>query len=294
MKLEKSFFSIVIVSKNRKSELDKTISILEGLIDFSATEILVFLDGCTDDSYLLKEKYSTVNWYLSPKSIGASAARKQLYLHAQGEILIGFDDDAHPLNSNFIALTKALFYQHKNCAVIAFEEIRGIYSSDSEALKNSNKEQDDYFTTEFVGCGFAMRKEYYQNTNGFPEWVDIYGEEACVSIELLDKGYAILKTHKIKVNHRVDNQKRISQGKNYFRFGKQLKNETFFYLVYYPNPLKKILKLYWHNFKKYAISDRKFFYIYIQTITKVIAKMPTILKVRNPVKKETIAKRENF
>lgn len=286
--------SIVIVSKNRKSELDKTISILENLIDYSTTEILVFLDGCTDDSFLLKKKYKNVNWYFSQKTIGASAARKELYSHAKGEILIGFDDDAHPLNSNFIEITKSFFEENNNLAVVAFEEIRGVFSSDFEALVNSKKQQEDHFTSEFVGCGFAIRKEHYQNTNGFPEWIDIYGEEACVSIELLDKGYDILKTQKIKVNHRVDNQTRILAGKNYFRFRKQLKNETFFYLVYYPNPIKKIVKLYWHNLKKYGIKDWNYFKIYILTIFKVLFSMPKIVKYRNPVKKTTILKRESL
>ena len=59
--------SIVIVSKDRKEELDKTLSILEKLIEFTNNEILVFLDGCTDDSKQLKEKYKNTNWYSSEK-----------------------------------------------------------------------------------------------------------------------------------------------------------------------------------------------------------------------------------
>lgn len=286
--------SIVIVSKNRKSELDKTLSIIENLIDFSENEILVFLDGCTDDSYLLTAKYQNVKWFLSKNGIGASAARKQLYLNAKGKILIGFDDDAHPLNKNFIELTKSFFIENKNLSILAFEEIRGVFASDFEALKNSKVQKNDHFTAEFVGCGFALRNEYYQNTNGFPDWIDIYGEEACVSIELLNKGYDIIRTQKIKVNHRVDNHKRMLAGKNYFRFGKQLKNETFFFLVYYPNPINKIIKLYWHNFIKYGIKDWHYFKIYILTIFKVLFLIPTILKFRNPVEKATIFKRESL
>lgn len=286
--------SIVIVSKNRKSELDKTLHKLAFLEGVSANETLVFLDGCTDGSESLIEKYNKVHWFTCQETIGASAARRKLYPHARGKILIGFDDDAHPLHSDFIAITKEYFNKDNRLAVLSFEEIRGVYASDEGALATSKNVIKDYPASEFVGCGFALRKEFYDRIDGFPEWVDIYGEESCVAIQLLDKGYKILNTNRIKVHHRIDRQARISEGKNYFRFQKQLKNETFFYLVYYPNPIKKILKLYWHNLKTYGIKDRTYFKIYIFTIFKVLFSIQRILKFRNPVKKETILKRESL
>ena len=38
--------------------------------------------------------------------------------------------------------------------------------------------------------------------------VDIYGEESCVAIEVMSKGYDILYSNKIKVNHRVNKEQR--------------------------------------------------------------------------------------
>lgn len=286
--------SIVIVSKDRKAELDKTLSILEKIIDFSIHEILVFLDGCTDNSDELKEVHEKINWYSSKKSIGASAARKELYPHAKGKILIGFDDDAHPLQSNFINITNSFFNENKNVAILAFEEVKGIFSSDEDALKMAKKEKQNHYTSEFVGCGFAIKKSCYEQTNGFPTWIDIYGEEACVAIEILDLGFDILYIHDIKVNHRVNKQDRLAQGKNYFRFEKQLKNATFFYLVYYPNPIKKIVRLYWHNFKTYAVKDGTYFQNYFSTIFRVLFALPKVLKFQNFVKKTTIKKRESL
>jgi hypothetical protein len=76
-------------------------------------------------------------------------------------------------------------------------------------------------------------------TNGFPVWIDIYEEESCLSIEVMDKAFDILYTNAIKVNHRVNIAKRKLNKQNYFRFERQLKNTTF----YYPYPLLKIIKL---------------------------------------------------
>lgn len=275
--------SIVIVSRNRKEELEKTLLILEKLINFSIHEVLVFLDGCSDGSELLKTQFKWVIWDKSEKSIGASGARNALYPKAKGAYLIGLDDDAHPLEANFIDLTQTIFEKYPNVGVLAFQEIKGIFNSDVEALSLKRLTIDEYYCNEFIGCGFAIKNEVYKSTNGFPIWVDIYGEESCVSIEVIAKGFDILYTNRIAVNHRVNMQLRKKAGANYFRFEKQLKNNTYYYLVYYPNPLLKIVKLYWHNFRKYALRDAKCFKIFFKVIFEVALNIRKLLRYRKPI-----------
>ncbi|WP_418263871.1 glycosyltransferase family 2 protein [Flavobacterium faecale] len=283
--------SILIVSKNRKTELEKTLTILEKIIDFTTQEVLVFLDGCTDGSTLLTAQFHWVDWHASKKSLGASPARNLLYKEAKGAVLIGLDDDAHPLYSDFVERVLILFNENPAVGVIAFEEIKGVFSSDEVALANvASDTRVEYLTKEFIGCGFAIRKEVYQLTNGFPVWMDIYGEESCVSIEVMSKGYAILFSNTIKVNHRVDKEARKRSGKNHFRFERQLKNTTSYYMVYYKNPVFKIMKLYWHNFKKYALTDVVCFKLFFKVIFEVIIDMPQLLKYRKPVAETIIFK----
>lgn len=286
--------SILIVSKNRKEDLLKTLNILDLLIIKSEVEVLVFLDGCTDDSEDLQKELTWVKWFVSKKSIGASAARHQIYPLANSEILIGLDDDAHPLNIDFISRIENLFDKNPNVGILAFEEIRGVFESNSEVLKVYEKERKEFFTSEFIGCGFAIRKSVYNLTNGFPVWVDIYGEESCLSIEVMSKGYDILYSNEIKINHRVNKELRKLNKQNYFRFEKQLKNSTYYFLVYYPYPLFNILKMYRHNFKKYALSDREYFKKYFKTIFVVLIHLPKILRYRNVVDKTLILKMRNL
>ncbi|WP_409415547.1 glycosyltransferase family 2 protein [Flavobacterium sp. PS2] len=282
--------SILIVSKNRREDLFKTLHILDSLIDKTQVEVLVFLDGCTDDSVGLQNELTWVRWFVSPKSIGASAARHRIYPLAVSEILIGLDDDAHPLNEDFLFKIETLFKKYPNVGIIALEEIKGIYPSDIEALKEAESEKKEFLSSEFIGCGFAIRKSVYNQTNGFPVWIDIYGEESCLSIEVLAKGFDILYSNEIKVNHRVNREQRKLVKQNYFRFGRQLKNATYYFLVYYPFPLMSILKLYWHNLKKYALSDFGYCKIYFKTIFVVSIHIPKILKYRNPIDKNVIVK----
>ena len=282
--------SVLIVSRNRKEELSKTLRILEDYIDYKKHEIRVFLDGCTDGSEKLLNDFEYIHWFSSEESIGASKARNMLYKTALGKLLFGFDDDAHPLQRNFIELAESLFNENPSAGILAFKEIKGVFESDNHIPQTLLQIAPDKPVNDFIGCGFVVKKEVYAETRGFPAWIDIYGEEVCLAMENLDNGYDIVYTHKIQVNHRVDPEKRKLSGANYFRFGKQLKNTAYFYMVYYPFPLllKKIGRLYFLNFKKYALQDRKYFKEFWKAFFINIFNMFKILKERKPVKRETL------
>lgn len=285
--------SILIVSKNRKEDLALTLSIIERYIDKSKDEILVCLDGCSDSSKDLEKFFSWVNWYKNEKSLGSSTSRNMLFKKAKGTIFIGFDDDAHPLNENFVQIVTEIFKNNDKLGIIAFKEIKGIYNSDDVARTKIGNLQA-YICSEFIGCGFAITREAYLSTNGFPKWIDIYGEEACVSLEVLNNNFDILATNQIAVNHRVDLDKRNKQGYNYFRFKKQLKNSTFYYLIYYKWPFISILKLYGHNFFKYALTDFNYLFYFFRTIIICFLKYSLILKYRNPISIDIIKKKNKL
>lgn len=282
--------SILIVTKNRKAELAQTLRILERYIDKSIHEVLVFDDASTDNTHDLIAVFDWVIWERSNKSLGASLARNKLYKKAKGSIFIGFDDDAHPLSEIFISETESIFLKNPSIGIIAFQEIKGIYASDKNALKNAEMDKQSYITNDFVGCGFAIRKEVYEKTNGFPAWIDIYGEESCLSLEVMNLGYEIRYESSIAVNHRVDRMKRLEMKRNYFRFEKQLTNSINHYLVYYPNPVLKIAKLLLHNFRKYALKDKIYFSLFFKSLFTAVLKFPQTIKYRNPVNVKTIQK----
>ena len=284
--------SFLIVTKNRPEDLALTLNKLKLLIDLSIHEVLVFIDGCSKTEAIISD-FNWVNWTNSRKSLSASPARAILYKKAKGYIFIGLDDDAHPLSSHFITEVETTFNNNAHIGIVAFQEVRGVFSSDQNALQHS-KDLEAYFTSDFVGCGFAIKKEVYEATNGFPTWIDIYGEEPAVALEVLDLGYTILYQPSIKVNHRVDVVQRKLQGRNYFRFEHQLKNTLRYYLVYYPKPVRKVVRTLLHNFKKYALKDWTYFKAFIKVFFSTLFKLPSILKYRQPVKVETIKNKLNL
>lgn len=281
--------AVLIVTKNRPEELTITLDKLFRILDLTQHEVLVFIDGCKQTESLIVQ-YPWVRWEYATLSIGASPARKILYKIAKGTLFIGLDDDAHPLSPNFIAQTQNVFSKNKNIGIIAFQEIRGVFLNDQEALQQAASKVERYTTNDFVGCGFAIRKDVYNQTNGFPVWIDIYGEESCLGIEVLDLGYDIFYDNTIIVNHRVDRLRRINQGRNYFRFEKQLKNTVYYYLVYFPNPFFKISKLLFHNFKKYGLANRMYFQLFWKSLLCVLKEFRYVLRFRKPVQVSTLEK----
>lgn len=281
--------SIVIVTKNRAEALAFTLEKIQKLIDTSKHEVLVFIDGC-ETTEAIKEDFPWVKWFGVTKSIGASPARNSLYKNAVGSILIGLDDDAHPITINFIEKCTTLFQANSKLGIIAFQEVRGVFESDNEAILHAEKEHIQYQTNDFIGCGFAIKNAAYQKTNGFPLWMDIYGEETCVAYEVLDADYEIIYENSIIVNHRVNKLQRQQQGKYYFRFQKQLKNTVFFFLVYRKKPSLLIVKAILHNFRKYALKDLTYFRLFWVAMFQVLTHFFFVLKFRKPIKNATLQK----
>lgn len=281
--------SILIVTKSRSKELEITLNKLFSIINLNKHEILILIDGCPDTQKLIP-KYNWVKWDFLENSIGASPARNVLYQKAKGQIFIGLDDDAHPISENFINEVTNTFLKNPSAGIIAFQEVKGLFTSDEEAFENRVANTLHYRTVDFIGCGFAIKKEVYNETRGFPTWIDIYGEEPCLAIEVLDLGYDIFYDGDIIVNHRINREQRLLQGRNYFRFEKQLKNSIYYYLVYYPTPTFKIMKLLFHNFKKYALTDKKCFLLFFKSIFEAFVNVSSVLKFRKPVSNETLNK----
>lgn len=284
--------SVLIVSRNRREELLKTLNILQTFLDPALHEIRVFLDGCTDTSHELMGIMPQIKWETSELALGASKARSILYKKALGKILYGFDDDAHPLQENFIEITEGLFSQNPQVGIIGFKEIKGKIETGSFLQENVPPKNENFLVKDFLGCGFAIKKCVYDSTRGFPEWIDIYGEEICLAFETLSAGYDIMYTHEIMVHHRKDSQLRKNLGADILRFQKQLKNTTYFYLVYYPSPLliKSLIKLYFHNFRKYAIRKPAYLKAFFSAIFDCSLGIRNVLRYRKPIEKIQIEK----
>ena len=277
-------FSILIVTKNRVKDLDVTLKNLEKTTSRKDVEVLVLSDGCPESKNYLKANHPLLKSFHLKKSIGASPARNALYKKAQGDYLIGLDDDSNFITDDYLIRIENIF-ENEKIGIIAFKEIKSL-----KLDKNIKLGLQSYYTNEFIGCGFCIKKKVYDQTRGFPRWMDIYGEEACVAIEALSIGYKIFYTDAIAVHHRVNKAKRKSNNHKIYRFKKSLLNGNKYFFVYFPGAMlpKPLIKIFIHNFRKYALINLKYFFAFLSVYLKLIIQMGYLLKNRSPVSKSTI------
>ncbi len=284
-------YSILITTRNRVKDLALTLDSLKNIFAQGSVEVIIFSDGCEETTKYIKQKYPYVRLYHNEKSIGASPARNFLYAKASGQYLIGLDDDAHFVSENVLEKIEECFKSNSNLGIIAFKEFRGI-----NVKIQLDKNPKIYYTNDFIGCGFCVLREAYKKTNGFPVWMDIYGEEACLSIELLDLNFSILFTESIAVHHRVDKKNRENQKHGLFRFKKSLLNGNKYFIIYYPLQFlpRKMAKIFFHNFFKYALTNKQFFFAFVEAYCQLIKDLPKLLRYRSPVKVETLHLKKNL
>lgn len=255
-------------------------------------EVLVVVDGCHVTKEMDKTEFDWVDWYYLDKTIGASRARNFLFKLAKGDYLIGLDDDANFISKNPLFYIEEIFRKNLNLGIIAFQEKRGRnLMIDSLDLEPQYLEVND-----FIGCGFCINRNIYLITQGFPIWMDIYGEESCLSLEVLDKGYKIIYTNMIVVHHRIDKEARNLRGHDLFRFGKSLVNGNKYFLVYYPIHMlpKYLFSIFYHNLLKYSCKNKTYFWVFFKSYIYLLFNLFIIIKHRKPVKTETIMLRKKL
>jgi GT2 family glycosyltransferase len=190
--------SVVIPTFQRCAALAETLDVLRQCRP-AAGEILVMVDfGDRETRPSLAPRYPEVQWIEAEARSGPGGARNALVAMARYPYLVSLDDDSYPIDMDFFAVVADLFEQHSDAGIIA----AGAIVHDGEPLPlraNSNSS-----AAEFVGCGAAIRRSAFLETRGYLPLELGYGaEEVDVSLQLLDKGWTILKSDALRVRHRT-------------------------------------------------------------------------------------------
>jgi GT2 family glycosyltransferase len=251
-------YSICIVSHNRKNDLhDNLIRLLA--VFKSGSEIIVGLDGCTDDSISLKCLFPEVIFVEFNQRLWPSVARRHVMALAKGQYIFGFDDDSYPVNKDITSKIINYFNQNPQVGILAFRLFNGLDLPDNDVLFNGDV--NPYMCSEFPAGACVFRKNVYETTGGYPIWMTIYGEESYVSMRCYELGYCIHYFPEILVHHKTDVSIKINSNYPEFRLENQVRNGLLIILLTYPFPnfIFLSLKLFWHNVLKYAIKSRRKF-----------------------------------
>jgi len=195
----KPLVSVVIVSWNRKDDLEESLNRLKKQT-YKKIEIIVVDNNSKDGTPdMIKNKFSSVRLIEMPQNIGIKAYNIGMN-RAKGSYLVILDDDSFPAE-DAIEKSVRILENNPRIGVIAFH-MKDYFTKQSLTAGWGSE------VTSFWGCGAIIRKEVLDKVGYYPEEFFLYHNEADLAIRIIDAGYSIryypdiVGFHKIKAKHK--------------------------------------------------------------------------------------------
>lgn len=273
-------FSILITTKNRKTDLEYTLNNLNYLIKRDDVECIICNDGSNDEtSNFIRENYPKIQLIEHTKSKGLIASRNELLALTTAKYAVSLDDDAHFITENPLGFIENYFKNNQQCGVLAFRIYWGKYQP-----KEIRTTEESESVKGFVGCGHVWNMKAWNSIPKYPDWFIFYGEEDFAAFQLFKKGWDIHYVPEILVHHRVDVKSRKMDKDYQLRLRRSLRSGWYLYLLFYPwNYIpKKFVYTLWMQIKlKVLKGDFKALIAIIQALFDLLFNFPKLIKHSN-------------
>lgn len=282
------FVSVVIVTRNRSSALDRCLqSVLAQ--DYAHKEIIVVDNGSSDDTLaMMSTRYPSITLLPQGKNTGAPQGRNIGIGHAKGELCVCIDDDAEFIGTQ--AISRCVEYFQKDAA-LACLSMHVVDQHDRVVTKLIPRRDRKIITQDtpgamFSATGCALRSSAFREVGGFWEMLNPYfGEEPELAYRLLDKGYGILLTPHISVRHwEVSMERHVSRRLYYGTRNAPwlaLKNLPWYSVI-------GLTVLSWGYFFLIALRDKQLG-MYVKAIIESIKHLPEVYRLRKPIGPQAVA-----
>lgn len=159
-------FSILITTKNRKVDLEFTLTKVSYLLKREDVVCIICDDGSTDGTTnFLEINYPEIQLLRNFESKGLIYSRNRLLELVKTEFAISIDDDLHFITHNPLEHIKIFFQQNEKCGLIALRIFWGM----QEPKKINTKEHSE-IVQGFVGCAHVWRMTAWKTISDYPEW----------------------------------------------------------------------------------------------------------------------------
>ena len=139
---------------------------------------------------------------------GVAGGRNIGLEEAQGDIVIFMDDDALLQSEDIFQQVRNRFADNEKLAAIAFkivnDSVDAVLSHEFPMRANTAENiETEQFVSYFIGCGFAVRLDYFLEAGGFHPAMIYALEEVDFSYRIMNLGYEILYCPSIVIRHRT-------------------------------------------------------------------------------------------
>jgi GT2 family glycosyltransferase len=275
-----SSFSILITTKNRKTDLAFTLEKIKHLLEREDVICIICDDGSTDGtSDFVQENYPEIQFIQNPNSLGLIYSRNRMMGLVTSEYAISLDDDAHFITENPLEIIQKYFKKNAECGVIALRIFWGL-----QEPKSTISSEKLTIVQGFVGCSHVWRMSAWKTIPEYPSWFIFYGEENFASYQLFKKNWQVHYLPEVLVHHRVDIKSRKNNEDYTIRSRRALRAGWYLFFLFYPLktiPRKMVYSI-WMQFKlKVFKGDFKALQAIILALFDLVYNIPRILKNSN-------------
>jgi len=173
MSLPSDRFTILITTKNRKSDLTFTLGKIQYLLDKENVNCIICDDGSIDGtSIYIQDNFPEIQLITNSESKGLIYSRNRLLGLVTTEFAISIDDDAHFITKDPLEIIQKSFYENSKVGLLSFRIFWGLQEPET-----SHSHETSHRVKSFVGCGHVWRMSAWRDIPDYPSWFVFYGEE---------------------------------------------------------------------------------------------------------------------
>ncbi len=200
---------IIISTRNRASELLKTLSLLlsYGILE---SNIYIVDDASTDNTFdLVKNKYPGVFITHNVAPLGYIYNRNYLMSFTDKPYVLSLDDDSCFINPNHVTEAVYILQSVPHYGIFNFNVFNQLQLPEIQAVDAKLREIKN-----FIGCGHIIKREVLNKVGFYREQLYFYCEEIDFSIKAFKAGYSTVTRDDLIIHHRVDFKVRQTQKKS--------------------------------------------------------------------------------
>jgi len=205
---DKCLLTIIITTRNRISELDKTLAACADQ-DWPRLEIQVIDDASTDGTFEhVRAKFPHVTITRRETHGGSISARNELLRRAQGKYIIGLDDDSRFVDFDACRRVVQRMEAEPDLGIISFQAIG---PENPERMTDAGRLHGEWHCSSFAACGMAIRRSMLEKTGLLPEFFFHAYEEPDLCLRAWNAGFRVLQWNDIVVYHEFSGLNRNEQ-----------------------------------------------------------------------------------
>ena len=196
--MDRKTAAVVITSYNRCDDLRRTCTQLRKL-DPPPDEIIICLDGCTDDSReMLARDFPESRVIENATPQGSIPARDRAFRLVTSDLIVTLDDDSYPLDPAFLEKVSQLVAQHPEAAAFTFPEIR---DDGLPADPRMGPDSPAHYVRDFPNCAGVMVRSIYGSVATYQPFFSHAYAEPDYCLQLYAAGYTVRFEPSLHIRH---------------------------------------------------------------------------------------------